>query len=108
MHLCVGVGDSPAMIRLHARHEQRILEQMLEASKTDNVELKGQVYLCHTSTRISQRWFETARSSLAKGCSIVNAASLRFIPTSGRPPELTEDQEKLAARLLKELPILGH
>ena len=37
------------MIRLHARHAQRALEQTLEASKTDNVELKAQVYLNYTS-----------------------------------------------------------
>ena len=76
------------MIRLHARHAQRALEQTLEASKTDNVELKAQVYLNHTSGCISQRWFQMARSFLTKGCSAVNATNLQFIPAFGRPSEL--------------------
>ena len=84
------------MIRLHARHAQRALEQTLEASKMDNVELKAQVYLSHTSGCISQRRFQMARYFLTKGCSAVNAANLQFIPTSGRPPELAEEvQESL-------------
>ena len=85
------------MIRLHARHAQRTLEQTLEASKTDNVELKAQVYLNHTSGRISQQWFQMACSFLTTGCSAVNATNLQFIPTFGHPPELTEEvQESLA------------
>ena len=84
------------MIRLHARHAQRALEQTLEASKTNNVELKAQVYLNHTSGCISQRWFQIARSFLTKGCIAVNAANLQFIPAFGRPPELAEGvQESL-------------
>ena len=85
------------MIGLHARHAQRALEQTLEASKTDNVELKAQVYLNHTSGCISQRWFQMARSFLTTGCSAINAANMQFIPAFGRPPELAEEvQESLA------------
>ena len=86
------------MIRLHARNTQRALERTLEASKTDNVELKAQVYLNHTSEQcISQRWFQMARSFLTKGCNATNAANLQFIPAFGRPPELVEEvQESLA------------
>ena len=76
------------MIRLHAGHAQWALEQTSEASKTDNVELKAQVYLNHTSGCISQRWFQMARSFLTKGCSAINAANMQFIPAFGRPPEL--------------------
>ena len=91
------VGDSPTMIRLHAGHAQRALEQTSGASKTDNVELKAQVSLNHTSGCISQRWFQMARSFLTKGCSAANATNLQFIPTFGRPPELAEEvQESLA------------
>ena len=69
----------------------------LEASETDNVELKAQVYLNHTSGCISQRWFQMARSFLTTGCSAVNATNLQFIPTFGRPPELVEEvRESLA------------
>ena len=38
-----------------------------------------------------------ARSFLTKGCSVINAANLQFIPAFGRLPELTEEvQESLA------------
>ena len=91
------VGDSPTMIRLHAGHVQRALEQTSEASKTDNVELTAQVYLNHTSGCISQRWFQMAHSFLTTGCSATSAADLQFIPAFGRPPELAEEaQESLA------------
>ena len=97
--VCVGtsVGDSPTTIRLRARHAQRALKQTSEASKTDNVELKAQVYLNRTSGRISQRWFQIARSFLTTGCSAINAANLQFIPALGCSPELAEEvQESLA------------
>ena len=86
----------PTTIRLHARHAQRALEQTSEASKTDNMEFKAQVYLNHTSGCISQRWFQMARSFLTKGCSAINAANLQFIPAFGRPPELAEESRSLA------------
>ena len=95
---CVGtgVGDSPTTIRLHARHAQRALEQTSEASKPDNVELKAQVYLNHTSgcIDISQRRFQMARSFLTKGCSAINVANLQFIPAFGLPPELAEEVQE--------------
>ena len=97
MHFCAGIGDSPAMIRLHARHAQRALEQLSEARKTDDVELNAQISVYSTSSCISQRWFQFSRLYLAKGCSIVDTANMQFIPASGRPPELTEEvQERLA------------
>ena len=97
MHFCVGVGNSPAMIRLHARHAQRALEQLSEVRKKGDVELSGQTSVYSASSCISQRWFQFARLYLAKGCGIVNTANLRFTPASGRPPELTEEvQERLA------------
>ena len=91
------MSDSSTTIRLHARHAQRALEQTSEASKTDNVELKAQLYLNHTSGCISQRWFQMARSFLTKGCSAINVANLQFIPIFGLPSELAEEvQESLA------------
>jgi hypothetical protein len=97
MHLRGGVGDSPAMIRLHAKHAQRSVEQMSEADKSDNAELKAQMYLYPAFGCLFQRWFKPARIYLAKACDIVDAANMRFIPVFGRPPELTEEvQENLA------------
>jgi hypothetical protein len=97
MHLRAGVGESPAMIQLHAKHAQRTLEQMSEAGKSDNPELKAQMLLYATSATLFQRWFQPARTYLRKACDTINAANLRFIPVFGRPSELTEEvQERFA------------
>ena len=89
---CAGtsVGDSPTIIRLHARHAQRTLEQTLEASKTGNVELKAQAYLNHTSGCISQRWFQIARSFITKGCSAVN----QQVCSSSLPSDVRRNSRK--------------
>ena len=97
MHLSAGVEDSPTMLRLHAKHSQRALEQMSEAGKSGNAELKAQMSLFVASACLFQRWFRPARAHLAKACDAVDAANLRFIPVFGRPPELTEEvQERFA------------
>ena len=62
MHLHASVEDSPAMLRLHARHAQRALERMSEAGKSDNAELKAQMLLWATSACTFQRWFRQARA----------------------------------------------
>lgn len=36
------------------------------------------------------RWLGPSRQCLTKACIILNAATLRFIPATGRPPGLTE------------------
>ena len=47
---------------------------------------------------IHARWLSPARQWLAKACISLNAANLRFIPATGRPPGLTEDvRERLVA-----------
>ena len=97
MHLHACVGDSPAMVRLHAKHAQRSLVQMSEVGKSSNMQLKAQVYLYAASACLFQRWFQPARINLTEACDAVDRANLRFIPVSGRLPELTEEvQERLA------------
>ena len=97
MHLRICVGDSPAMVRLHAKHAQRALEQISEVGRSGNMQLKAQMYLYAASACLFQRWFQPARAYLTEACDAVDAANLRFIPVSGRPPELTEEvQERLA------------
>jgi hypothetical protein len=96
MHLCAGVGNSPAMSQLQAKHAQRTLEHLSETGKSDNAGLKAQMLLCAASGCLFQRFFRPARFYLTKACDVMNAADLRFIPVFGRPPELTEGvQERL-------------
>ena len=96
------VGDSPTMIRLHARHAQRALEQTLEASKTDNVELEAQVYLNHTSGCISQRWLilfsrRVAVPSVQQICSLSLPSDVR---RNSRKKSRRVSRGTIAARLL--------
>ena len=94
-HFCTSVGDSPTMIRLHATHAQRALEQTLEASKTDNVEPKAHAYLPTTTP--------DGPPSPTTGCSAVNATNIQFIPTFGRPPELGEEVQAQSLAVLSQL-----
>jgi hypothetical protein len=90
MHLHAGVGDSPAMLQLHAKHSQRALEQMSEVGKSDDAELK--LKCCSAPPpRVSSNGGSGLLALISR------SANLRFIPVFGRPPELTEEvQERLA------------
>ena len=91
IHFCAGTRDLHAMVQLRAKHGQRSFEQIAEITKGNNANLKAQVYLFVTSGSLYGRWFGISREYLRKACIALNAANLRFIPTTGRPPELTED-----------------
>jgi len=91
MHLCSGIGDSPAMVRLHAKHGQLAFEQIAEINRGFDAALKAKAFLFITSGSLFGRWIQLSRQYLTKACIALNAASLRFTPATGRPPELTED-----------------
>ena len=48
---------------------------------------------------LHSRWIDSARKCLTKTCIALNAANLRFIPATGRPPGLTEDVRERAVVL---------
>ena len=91
MHLRPDAGDLPMMVRLHAKHAQLSLEQVAEITTGSDAALQTQVLLCVTTVGLHGRWFGYSRRSLIKACIALNAAKLRFVPATGRPPELTED-----------------
>ena len=97
MHLRPDGGDSPMMVRLHAKHAQSCFEQIVEISTGSDATLQTQALLCVATTSLHGRWFEHSRRYLTKACIALNAAKLRFVPATGHPPELTEDvYEELA------------
>ena len=97
MHFCASASDTPEMVRLHAKHAQLAWEQLAEISKGNDANLKAQAFLQTATSSLYGRWFEFSRRCLTQACIALNAAELRFIPTTGRPPELTEDVfERLA------------
>ena len=89
--LLAHVMDSPEMLPLHAKHAQLAWEQVAEISKGNDPYLKAQIYLQNATASLYGRWFEFSRQCLTRACLAINAAKLRFIPTTGRPQELTEE-----------------
>ena len=79
------------MVRLRAKHAQRALEQVAEITGGGDADLTVHVSLSLAAMTLHGRWFGSARKCLTKACIALNAADLRFIPATGRPPELTED-----------------
>jgi len=91
MYFCAGVGHSPGMVRLRVKHAQRAFEQLEEIASGSNANLTVQVSFSLAVMALYSRWFDTARKFLKRACIALNAAGRRFIPATGRPPELTED-----------------
>ena len=91
------MDDSPAMIRLQAKHLQRALEILAEISRGHDLELRVQVALWVTAGSFIVPFKNLAPQYIQKTCEAIDTAGLRFIPTYGRPPEFCEDlQEKLS------------
>jgi len=89
-----GVGHPHTAVRLHAKHGQLGFEQLAEIDKGFDPSLKVHAFL-YVAT--GNPWFRISREYLVKACIALNAAKLRFIPDTGRPPEFTEDvHERLA------------
>ena len=79
------------MVLLHAKHSQRAFEQLAEVSGGIDAYLTVQVLFSLTSMILHSRWLDFARKFLTRTCIALNAAGLRFVPATGRPPVLTED-----------------
>ena len=97
MHLCEGMDNSPAMVRLQARHVQSSLELLAEILGGRDLELKAQVALWVAAGSLIMRLSDLTYPYIERACEAVNSAGLQFIPTYGRPPEYTESlHEKLS------------
>ena len=90
MHFC-DVEHSPRIIQLRTRQAQRVNEQLAEINIGGNANLLVHALYSFAATTIYARFFEFSRHNLKKACITLNAAKLRFIPATGRPPELTDD-----------------
>lgn len=97
MYFCEGMANSPAMVRLHAKHVQMTLECLVEIFEGHDWELRAQAALWVTSASITLLLDNHALLYMQRSCEAVNTAGLRFIPTYGRPPEFSEElHEKLS------------
>lgn len=91
MHFCAGVEYSPNMIRLRARHAQRVFEQLVDVKIINDASLSVHALLSLATMALYARYPRLTRQYLTKACIALRAAGLRFVPATGYPPELTED-----------------
>ena len=90
MHFC-GVEHSPGIIQIRTRQAQRVYEQLAEINMGSDANLLVHTLYSFAAMNLHARYFELARHHLKRACIALNAAKLRFIPATGRPPELTDD-----------------
>ena len=91
MYFCADVGHSLSWVQIRAKHAQRAFEQLAEITGGGDANLTVQVTFSLTAMALYSRWPDPVRKCLTTTCIALNAAGLRFIPATGRPPELTED-----------------
>ena len=90
-YIRVDGGNSPVMVRLLAKNTQGIFEQLTEVNKRGDPYAKAHVFLHLATYCLRNRWLKITRKYITKACTALNAAMLRFIPATGRPPRLTDD-----------------
>ena len=91
MYFCAGLKHSPALMQLRAKYAQRAYEDIAELVTGGDTELLVQAFSSMATMSLHAKYFENTRHNLKKACIALNAAKLRFIPETGRPPRLTED-----------------
>ena len=91
MYFCADVGPSLRWVQIRAKHAQRTFEQIAEINGGSDANLTVQVSFSLAIITLRSRWLDSARKCLTTTCVALNAAGLRFIPATDRPPELTED-----------------
>ena len=97
MYFCEEADDSYAMAQLQARYLQRSFELLVEVLKDNDWELKAQVALWTCAASITQPDNSFIFPYLQKSCKAINTAGLQFVPTCGRPPQISEElHEKLS------------
>ena len=82
---------SPRIIQLRVKHSQRLYEQLAEISMGNNASLLVHAFFFLAAVLLRPKTFKFIRHFLKKACITLNVAKLRFIPDTGRPPELTDD-----------------
>ena len=91
MYFSAGIGYTPAMGLLRAKHAQRAFEQLADINGGIDAYLTVHAFFSLASMALHSRWPGSAREFLTRTSIALNAAGLRFVPATGRPPVLTED-----------------
>jgi len=85
------IGSTPAMVKLHARRTQIMLECLAELLKGKEYRTTVQSLTVSLSSYVLMHVPRTALLYIQKSCDVIEAGNLRFVPTYGRPPEFSED-----------------
>lgn len=93
------VSDSPAMVRLHARRAQIAWECLVELLKSNNYGVTVQAVVQLVASYILMRMAQMGILYIHKAYDAINAGGLHFVPTCGRPPELSEDLHEILVAL---------
>ena len=91
MHFCAGLGQLPGIMQLRAKHAQRVFEQLTEVVIGGDANLLVHAFFSMAAMSLYAKFLKFARHNLLKACIALNAANLRFIPTTGYPSGLTEE-----------------
>jgi len=87
-HLCGPPDESPVMVR--PRYAQTAWESMGTVQKTGDQKLIAQALLLLIHAFAIMGFESPAQFYLLKMCKVINKANLQFLPTYGRPTELSE------------------
>lgn len=99
MHVCGALEETPAMVRLQARYAQMAWETLVMVFETEKHRLKVQSLLLLIHAFVFVRFTVGAQLYLFKACKIIEKAKLQFLPTYGRPAELSEQVREDASVL---------
>jgi hypothetical protein len=85
------VDNTPAMVLFHARRAQTAWECLAEVFQGKDYRVNIQVSILAASSYILICMTQTALLYLYKTCCFIEAGGMQFVPTSGHPPEFSED-----------------
>ena len=98
MMYSAGKDMRPGMVHFHARHVQKAWESLAELFNGTDCRTCVQAAVLVVSSHIYMCMPQMALLYIQKACEFIKAGDLRFVPTSGPMPELSEElHETLAA-----------
>jgi hypothetical protein len=99
MPAIVGMDDTPAMVRFHARRVQAAWESLADLFRVDDYGTKVHVTSSIIANYIYFRMPRMALLYIPKCCDLAKAGNVRFVPTYGHPPEFSEDLHEILVAL---------
>ena len=99
MVLCGYPGESPTIIRLHARYAQRAWESMVQLQQTNQERSKAQALVLLTHTFVILGLSASSQVYFLKACKIIEKEKFRFIPEYGLPVAFSEQVRENACLL---------